>query len=239
MSKPSGPECLTLKDLSLYYAGALDDLEVMRIEEHLIGCPDCLDLSERVAESTLEILETEWQPARGLDFLRNAVGAPFVAGLKARLRGWMAGGSDLAVQVGLPKLGEAAATFAQPAIDLMLSVASPFQLAGATASSGSRNAGAEGSLHGQILEIPGAGGKGARLFVDSARQRLNVQIDNVPRDVRPPLAAMHSPGTGATEVIEMRAIESLSADPELVDLIAEFHYEGVADVLVVVEPLEQ
>jgi hypothetical protein len=67
--------------------------------------------------------------------------------------------------------------------------------------------------------------------------RVSVQVDHVPADMRPPLAAVHLKESGQTFVQEMELLESLTGDQSMVDLIADFELPlQTREVLVVIEP---
>lgn len=232
------PACVTLDDLVRYFTNAMDNQESAKVEGHLIECEHCRVFSDRVADIAQEIYERDLVRAGSfsLAFLTE------IAGLHVeRVKRWIHEGAELAVRVLLPQDG-GPATFVVSGIDAMLSPSATFSPAEATVGAflGDIGSAQSNALEGPVLEIPGVGERRARVVIDAGvTTRVSVQIDNVPRELAAPLAALSPVGIGDTQLKEMTKIEAISGEPDVVDLIADFEVTDAPDVLVVVEPFER
>jgi hypothetical protein len=66
---------------------------------------------------------------------------------------------------------------------------------------------------------------------------VSVQVDNVPATIRTPLTALQIKDGGQTYVKEMTRAENGAGNPNMVDLIADFHLPvSTREVLVLIEP---
>jgi predicted anti-sigma-YlaC factor YlaD len=238
LTDPVRPNCVSAEEIALYFAGEVPQEKHVAIENHLLECEYCCALSEQVADIAQELYERELN----LEFLTttdlSAFGLSNKSAILERIERWIRTGAELAVGLLLPVKGPI--SFMTSGIKDMLSPLSGFSLEqarGATllGASGTEN----GNLEGPILEIPGQGRRRARVVVDvGAVTHVSVQIDSVPAAMVPPLAAVRWNDPPQVLMKEMVRVQSLSGDPSLTDLIAEFDVpETVHEVLVVVEPL--
>lgn len=222
--------CLTLRELSLYFAGGLDDDAMRRVDLHILDCPFCQALSERVASQAEALIDAESLAARPLAFLYKAASQN-----AARIERWVQQGAGLAVGI---RLAEKGFEFIERGLEALTAANAPFRLAEAVPS----NLRGDGPSLSRVLVIPADGNRNALVVVDPAQRTIAVQIEDVPANAPLPLAALWiaSDGTdaGQAQVQEMRRLDSSSGDPALCDLLAEFTYpqDAQGDLTLVLEP---
>ncbi len=241
---PVLPGCLSVDELSRYFAGNMIEDRIEQIDRHLLECAFCHALSERVANETQDLLEGGWDanPERPLAFLepasRTAAELSGVPQALDRVHDWIRIGAEFAVRVVLP-FADKATAFTVSGLEMLLGPTSQFDLREASVGSflgvGDSNV---SSLEGPVLEIPGEGRRRARVVVDVAEAtRVSVQVDNVPATIRTPLAAVQIKDSGQTYVKEMTRAENGVGHPGMVDLTADFLLPAATkEVLVLLEP---
>jgi hypothetical protein len=241
---PVLPGCLTVDELSRYYAGDMSEERIEQIDRHLLECDFCYALAERVADTTREVLEHQLEsPATAtLAFLekasRESLELTAVVDLQDRVQDWIRTGAEIAVRVVLPFAGKVTA-FTVSGLEALVGPGSQFNLQEASVGAflGVGDS-ATSALEGPILEIPGVGRRRARVVVDvTETTRVSIQLDNLPATIRTPLAAVQVKDDGRTYVKEMMRSESISGDPSLIDVTADFNLPiATREILVLLEP---